>query len=233
MDSQDQGNAVDRKVGRYFDQASATFDTFYNDQRGAFMRWVDHRFRKDMYVRFDSTLEEIGNPDGKSILDIGCGSGPYSVECARRGAKRVLGLDLADGMLRIAQQRARDLNVEEKCEFRQGTFPNDAPDEMFDHCIVMGVMDYIPDPREFLGAVLKCTKRTAILSFPSVHWFRAPLRKVRYKLKRCPLYLYREAQIRECMNAVGFHDISVEKISGAGMDYVAVGRTQNHEQQTA
>ena len=60
--------------GDYFDHASAIFDTFYDDQRGASMRWVDRHFRSDMFVRFDWTFREIGDAAGKTVLDIGCGS---------------------------------------------------------------------------------------------------------------------------------------------------------------
>lgn len=214
---------VAAQVGEYFDKASVIFDTFYDDQRSPLMRWVDRNFRHDMYERFERTFAAITPLDGKSVLDVGCGSGPFAVECARRGAKRVVGLDLAEGMLDLARQRAEKMGFGEVCTFVQGQFPDDVPQETFDHCIVMGVMDYIPDTAAFLRALADCTRRSAALSFPSNHWFRGPLRVVRYRLKRCPLWLYRREQVAELMQANGFAKSQVNKIPGAGMDIVAIG----------
>lgn len=207
------------KVGTYFDKASTTFDTFYDRQRSAFMQWVDRKFRSDVFERYRLTFETIEPLNGKTVLDVGCGSGPYVVEAARRGGKRVVGLDMAQGMLDLGRQRAAAAGVADKCEFILGVFPQDSPQETFDYAIVMGVMDYIADPLPFLSALAKRVRLHAVLSFPSKHWFRTPLRKVRYWLKRCPVYFYEPLQIEELSKAAGFSNIKVEKIPGAGMDY--------------
>lgn len=52
----------------------------------------------------------IGDVAGARVLDLGCGSGPYSVRLAERGA-RVAGLDLSKTMVSLAQERARERNV--------------------------------------------------------------------------------------------------------------------------
>jgi predicted RNA methylase len=41
--------------------------------------------------------------DGKSVLDIGCNGGFYSIEMARRGAARVLGVDHDEAYLEQAR----------------------------------------------------------------------------------------------------------------------------------
>ena len=218
------GQGTGDQVGRYFDKASTIFDTFYDDQRSPFMRWVDRNFRRDIYDRFERAFNAIVPLDGKSVLDIGCGSGPYSVECARRGARRVVGLDLAEGMLDLARGRAREMGLESTCEFVQGQFPDNVPDEVFDHALVMGVMDYIADKAPFVRTLARCTAVSAVLSFPSTHWFRSPIRVVRYKLKRCPLWLYNQNQITALMTDAGFASFEIDKIPGAGLDYVVVAR---------
>ena len=42
-------------------------------------------------------------------------------------------------------------------------------------------------------------RRSAALSFPSIHWFRTPLRKIRYRLRNCPLYFYRRRGHPTCL----------------------------------
>jgi 2-polyprenyl-3-methyl-5-hydroxy-6-metoxy-1,4-benzoquinol methylase len=209
----------DDKVGTYFDKAAVSFDTFYDRKRSSFMQWVDRKFRSDVFDRYYRTFETIEPLTDKTILDIGCGSGPYVVEAAKLGSKRVVGLDMAQNMLDLARKRAIAANVAGKCEFVLGTFPQDAPAEKFDYSITMGVMDYVADPLVFLTALAKQIQICAVLSFPSKHWFRTPFRKVRYWLKRCPVYFYEPRQIEELSKAAGFSNTKIEKIPGAGMDY--------------
>src|SRR4051794_25830319 len=51
---------------------------------------------------------------GKSVIDLACGEGYYSRELRRRGAARVLGVDLSGAMIGLAEaEEARDpLGVE-------------------------------------------------------------------------------------------------------------------------
>lgn len=208
-----------QKVGTYFDKAAVSFDTFYDRKRSAFMQWVDRKFRSDVFERYRMTFEVIEPLSDKSVLDIGCGSGPYVIEAARRGSSKVVGLDMAQGMLDLAKQRAEAAGCIERCQFVLGMFPQDVPQEKFNYAIVMGVMDYIADPLNFLTVLAQQVTDRAVLSFPSKHWFRTPLRKFRYWLKRCPVYFYEPKQIEDLSKVAGFSDLKIEKIPGAGMDY--------------
>ncbi|MDP3919642.1 MAG: hypothetical protein Q8R76_02400, partial [Candidatus Omnitrophota bacterium] len=87
------------------------------------------------------------------------------------------------------------------------------------HAIVMGVMDYVRDPRDFLAQLKPLVCVSAAVSFPSRHWLRTPLRACRYRLRNCPVYFYDESSIRKLCSAAGFRTIDVHKIPGAGMDY--------------
>lgn len=53
----------------------------------------------------------VGNIACARVLDLGCGSGTYSVWFAELGAQ-VVGLDLSQTMIALAQDKARQLNVE-------------------------------------------------------------------------------------------------------------------------
>jgi 2-polyprenyl-3-methyl-5-hydroxy-6-metoxy-1,4-benzoquinol methylase len=222
IQGRDNGNAA--KVGAYFDQAAVQFDTFYDHKRSRFMQWVDRQFRSDMFERFRLTFEAIEPLKDATVLDIGCGSGPYVVEAARRGSRRVVGLDMAPPMLGLARERAQKAGVAERCEFALGTFPQAVPPGVFDRAIVMGVMDYVPDPLKFLSTLAQRVRGRASVSFPSRHWFRTPLRQIRYRIKKCPVFFFDRQTIEELMRNAGFTDVRIDKIPGAGMDYVASGR---------
>jgi magnesium-protoporphyrin O-methyltransferase len=213
-------DSVEQQVGTYFDRAAVTFDTFYDGKRSSAMQWVDRRFRSDMFERFQRTFRALEPIAGKRVLDVGCGSGLYAVEAASRGAVDVLGIDIAPAMLDLARERAEASGVVDRCSFMTGAFPDTKPDTAYDASIVMGVMDYIADPPRFLLVLRECTAGTAVLSFPSRHWFRTPLRKIRYRIKRCPVWFYEEDQVERLLRDAGFSSVVVEKIPGAGMDLV-------------
>jgi hypothetical protein len=48
-----------------------------------------------------------------------------------------------------------------------------------------------------------------------------PLRKIRYVLKKCPVYFYTTRRIEELASQAGFSSVEITKIPGAGMDNVA------------
>ncbi len=205
-------------TAKFFDSFAEAFDTIYDDRRNVLMRWVDRRFRSDMFIRFALSFEALGDLTGKAILDIGCGSGPYVVEALNRGARWVTAVDPAPNMLALVRKRLEGIGLVEKCSLVRGTFPEVAV-EARDHVIIMGVMDYIADTNAFLVALRPLVKMSAVVSFPSKHWFRTPFRRFRYRLRRCPVYFYNETDIKALCSAAGFSEIKIQKIPGAGMDY--------------
>jgi cyclopropane fatty-acyl-phospholipid synthase-like methyltransferase len=203
----------------FFNGFAETFDSIYDQKRNVFMRWVDCRFRSDMFIRYALTFEALGQLKGSTVLDVGCGSGPYIIEAFKRGACRVTGVDPAPNMLSLVRQRLQRNGVGgDRCELLEGIFP-DVNVETHDYVIVMGVMDYVADAQAFLNALRPLVTRLAVVSFPSEHWFRSPFRKLRYRLRRCPVYFYDDARIRRLGSAAGFTDIRIQKIPGAGMDF--------------
>jgi len=184
------------------------------------MQWLDLHFRRDMFVRFAMTFEILGDINGKSVLDIGCGSGPYLLEAISRGANRVIGIDPAPRMLVLAKQRLSRTERVDRATFLNGYFPQTCPEEAIDYAIVMGVMDYISDPVIFLSKLDNVITKGAVISFPSFHWLRTPFRKVRYMIRRCSVFFYTENKIQKLLEEVGFENYLITKIPGAGMDYV-------------
>ena len=203
----------------FFNGFADTFDTIYDQKRNLFMRWVDSTFRSDMFIRYNLTFEALGPLRGRTILDIGCGSGPYIIESFKRGAFLVTGMDPAPNMLDLVRHRLQQHQMGEiRCELIEGMFPGVIV-EPHDSVIVMGVMDYVADAQTFLNSLKPLVKRLAVVSFPSEHWFRTPFRELRYRLRRCPVYFYDAARIRSMCATAGFTDVQIRKIPGAGMDF--------------
>lgn len=207
------------QAGTFFDSFADTFDTFYDGKRSVVMQWIDRHYRHDMFARYSLTFERLGDLTGKRILDIGCGSGPYVAEALRRGAGEVVAFDPAPNMLELTRQRIEKIGKLDKLKLVKGYFPDNAPAGPFDFAIIMGVLDYVADPVAFFRGLRGILTGKAAVSFPSQHWFRTPIRKVRYRLRNCPVYFYTEERIRSIGKEAGFSGVDIIKIPGAGMDY--------------
>lgn len=82
---------------------------------------------------------------GKSVLDIGCNGGFYSLEMKRRGAERVLGIDADPDYLAQARFAAEVYNLD--IEFREMSVYNVAClKERFDLVLFMGVLYHLRHP---------------------------------------------------------------------------------------
>jgi tRNA (mo5U34)-methyltransferase len=82
---------------------------------------------------------------GKSVLDIGCNGGFYSIEMKKRGADRVVGIDSDEDYLNQARFAAgvNDMNI----EFRKmNVYEVPQLKERFDVVIFMGVLYHLRHP---------------------------------------------------------------------------------------
>jgi len=91
---------------------------------------------------------------GASVLDIGCNAGFYSIEMKRRGADRVLGIDVDDRYLNQARFAAATLDLD--IEFRKGSvYQLENVAGSFDYVIFMGVLYHLRYPLMALDTVVK------------------------------------------------------------------------------
>ena len=83
---------------------------------------------------------------GKSVLDIGCNAGFYSIEMKRRGAERVLGIDSDERYLAQARLAADTLGHAD-IEYRLlSVYDVAALGEKFDWVVFMGVLYHLRHP---------------------------------------------------------------------------------------
>jgi len=91
---------------------------------------------------------------GKTVLDIGCNAGFYSIEMKKRGAKRVLGVDTDDHYLTQAKFAAQTLGVEielQKCS----VYDVDKIEGQFDLVLFMGLFYHLRYPLYGLDKVVQ------------------------------------------------------------------------------
>lgn len=214
-----------KDVSDFFSNFADTWDFLYDGRQNLFIRWFNGKFRHDIYERYELTFLHLGDDlTGKSILDIGCGSGVYSFEAARRGASAVVGIDIAEGMISLCNRRAHECGLSDRIKFICGEFPLLTPlsalTQKFDYAVVMGVMDYIKDPLPFLTSLREQLCGYALISFPGKEWLRWQLRRWRYKLLgRCAIWHYNEANVRKAISQSGFRRFDITYLSHSGGCY--------------
>jgi len=195
------------QVKTFFHGYAENFDAIYGHtgKRNFIGRWIDKHLRRTMRLRFEETLKQTSNPEIQSILDVGCGPGRYGVEFLKQG-KKVVELDMAEGMLEIARQVIGDIRHEGSVEFIQADYLIHPFKEKFDAACLMGFFDYIENPVEVIEKLKKDVTGEIYASFPKNAGLLAKTRTVRYRLRQCPLFLYTIEDIRKIMEKTGLSD---------------------------
>ena len=92
--------------------------------------------------------------NGATVLDIGCNGGFYSIEMKRRGADRVLGIDVDERYLSQACFAAETLGLEIEFE-RRSVYEVDSLAGKFDYVFFMGVLYHLRYPLYALDKVVQ------------------------------------------------------------------------------
>jgi 2-polyprenyl-3-methyl-5-hydroxy-6-metoxy-1,4-benzoquinol methylase len=199
-------------LSEFFHSYASDFNSIYGNKNTFPSNLINKYLRKSMRLRYAKSIEGCYPIEGKRVIDIGCGPGQYSVELARRGADRVCGIDFAKGMIYLAEQNAKRLGVEHRCNFIFADFMTYNTKDKFDYSIVMGFMDYVEEPEKVLERVLSITRSKAFFSFPADGGILAWQRKLRYK-KRCNLFMYEIEKLYKVFTGVSYKKIEFEKIA--------------------
>lgn len=114
-------------------------------------------------------VERAGALAGRSVLDVGCGGGLLAEAMARKGA-RVVGLDMADDLLRVAQLHALESGV--SVDYRHEPAERHALEHAgrYDVVTCMEMLEHVPDPASVVRAL-------ATLVRPGGHVFVSTLNR--------------------------------------------------------
>jgi tRNA (mo5U34)-methyltransferase len=127
-------------------RAAALGDWFHNIDLNGVQTAPNHFLNDYPNVKWQTFRHAIpADLTGKSVLDIGCNAGFYSIEMKRRGAARVVGIDFDDRYLDQARLAA-DVTGQD-IEFRKlSVYDVAALGERFDVVLFMGVLYHLRHP---------------------------------------------------------------------------------------
>ena len=149
----------------------------------------------------------LGPVEGRSIVDVGTGTGRAAIGLARRGA-RVTGVDASPEMLRVARDRAAAERLD--VTFDVGDAHRLAyKDRAFDCAVSLRVLMHTPDWRQCLAELCRVADDRVVFDYPaalSVAALQAGGRRVLAALGR-PVEAYRVlrgADVRRTLERAGF-----------------------------
>jgi ubiquinone/menaquinone biosynthesis C-methylase UbiE len=204
----------------FWNSEADAFSKIYTHRKSKFSNKLDQIFRKDMYERYQFTIANCEPIKGRTFLDVGCGNALYSLELARKGAAKVVGIDIADVMIGLCKKSAEAENLSDVCTFIQTDLLEYKPDQKFDVSFGIGLFDYIKNPLPVLTKMRQVSTDKAIMAFPRLYTWRAPVRKVRLTMKGCDVYFYSAARINQLMKDAGF---SRHELTKVGKLYCVIG----------
>ena len=209
------------QVAQFWNHIAFDFDNIYTGKKSAVARAMDRWFRKDMFQRFDWVMQMSGDVCGKTICDVGCGSGRFVAALARKGAAHVTGVDIAPNMITLSRKLAAQENVEGLCSFIQSDVLDWKSDEQYDVVIAIGFWDYIADPLPRLRLIRNMTHGKFLSAWPRLWTWRMPVRKVRLAARGCPVYFFSKPRVYRLLQDAGFR---VESCKTVGKLFCVEGR---------
>lgn len=82
--------------------------------------------------------------NGRIVLDYCCGVGGSSIKAAKAGADLVIGIDISESSLNVAQKRAEEAGVADRIVFVLGDAENTGlPDDSIERTICSGVLHHL------------------------------------------------------------------------------------------
>lgn len=138
------GKEINRKTPEPANQMLENHDSTQELYNRTASRWVrtEPLSLSDFTAR-PSVLALCEPIQGVTVLDLGCGEGYCSRELRRRGAKKVCGIDLSEGMIEAAQQQ--EIQEPLGIEYRVGCATNlsQFPPGAFDLVLAVFLFNYL------------------------------------------------------------------------------------------
>lgn len=134
-----------------FDEEKAgEYDSWYSTELGNFADEVETELAFSLFT-----------PEpGSRVVDVGCGTGNFSIKLARKGLE-VVGVDVSRHMLKKAQEKVKKLDEDLEISFQQMDAKNlDFSEASFDAAFSMATIEFIPDEdkKDFVQEMLRIVK---------------------------------------------------------------------------
>jgi len=111
------------------------------------------------YIEAFSLMTLIGDPTGRSVLDVACGEGFYTRMLRQQGASKVAGVDLSEGMIELARRQEAEHNL--GIDYRVADARQFSPSDLYDLVVAAYLLNYAQDRdelRAMCAGIGRCLK---------------------------------------------------------------------------
>ena len=141
----------------FFNEKAKEYDGWYKSKMGKFVDDVETELAFKMFTPVK----------GMRVLDVGCGTGNFSVKLARMGCE-VVGLDISQDMLDIARKKAQDKNMD--IQFLLGdVYDLKFDDSEFDAVFSMAAFEFIKEAPKAYKEMMRVLKPQGQLLIGTIH----------------------------------------------------------------
>ena len=174
-------------------------------------------------------IDQFAAISGKNVVDVGCGGGILAESMARRGAN-VLGVDLADKPLKVAQLHAMEGGVA-NLEYRSIAAEDLAAEQpaAFDVVTCMEMLEHVPDPSSIIRACASMARPGGWVFFSTLNRnpksFLFAIVGAEYLLKLLPQGTHEFSRfIRPAELARWVREAGLELVQFKGLEYNPITR---------
>lgn len=182
-----------------------TNDVSKRDARKYRRRGLDVRARRMLQA-----LEKRVGLSGRSTLEVGIGTGGFTIEMLRRGTTASIGVDALANQLRQAQRLAEEAGVADRLKLRQGDFTEIADEVAPADVVVLDrVVCCYPNWHSLLDEVTTHARTAIVMSYPRASWYNRIWIKsanlaMRALRRAFRLHLHSPADMRGLLQRKGF-----------------------------
>lgn len=130
-----------------FDKEASSYDQWYQTKMGNFIDQVETGLAFNLF----------NVKEGIKVLDIGCGTGNFSIKLAQKGCK-VIGIDVSEEMLSIAKKKAEKAGLDIQF-YHMDVYDLKFEDESFDAVFSMAAFEFVKEPQKAIDEVFRVAKK--------------------------------------------------------------------------
>ncbi|WP_072236088.1 SAM-dependent methyltransferase [Campylobacter coli] len=93
--------------------------------------------------KIEHTLKKLNLKPNEKLLDIGCGWGWLSIMAAQKYGVKVVGVTISEEQCKKAQERVRELKLEDRVEIRLQNYQDLEFEDYFDKVVSVGMFEHV------------------------------------------------------------------------------------------
>ena len=131
-------------VAHHYDISNKFYDLFLDEKRQyscAYFKNEDDTLEVAQNNKIDHIIKKLNLKPNQKVLDIGCGWGTLALDIAKKTQCEVVGITLSKNQLEYAQQKAKEMNLENQVEFRLADYRQ--LNEKFDRVVSVGMFEHV------------------------------------------------------------------------------------------